>query len=640
MIVCRTLGPVEVTIESRAAPPELVWRRHLALLVYLARSPRRVRTRDHLIGLLWPDKEESAARHSLREAVRILRRTLGESAVDTTGQQVRLADEAVRLDTDELEAWIAADDWTGAAKLVVGEFMEGFSVPDASAFEDWLASERLAWRDRSVHVLVRHGEALLHSGAARVAADAARRALALDPLSEVALRLQMRSAVLLGDRAAALSALESFEPRLRAATGVGLQQETRELAERIRRGRMPVQADVPPPRPEAGAESRRAPLVGRSAELSTLCAAWETARDGGGATLMVIEGDPGLGKTRILDELVQRAAMDGAAVSVVRSVQADLLDTYSGLLGLARGGLVDAPGLAGARPESISAFAARLPEWSERFPGVRAADPAPVDQAFRDIVAAVVEEQPVFLATDDAQWLDRDSLLILEAALRDMGAARIALGLTVVPHADREEIDRLRSHVGRECAGAAITLAPLSSEEVRALCRWALPAYRDDEIERVSRRVLVDSAGLPLLAVELLHAIALGLDLKSAGAGAWPSPFKTLEQSLPGDLPDAVVAAIRVGFRRLSRNAQTVLAAAAVLGDRVKSATLQRTTGLAAADVNAALDELEWQRWLVAEPRGYGFVARIVRDVVARDMLTKGQRQRILEVVERAAGDS
>ncbi|MCH7874209.1 MAG: winged helix-turn-helix domain-containing protein, partial [Gemmatimonadetes bacterium] len=97
MIVCRTLGPVEVTIESRAAPPELVWRRHLALLVYLARSPRRVRTRDHLIGLLWPDKEESAARHSLREAVRILRRTLGESAVDTTGQQVRLADEAVRL---------------------------------------------------------------------------------------------------------------------------------------------------------------------------------------------------------------------------------------------------------------------------------------------------------------------------------------------------------------------------------------------------------------------------------------------------------------------------------------------------------------------------------------------------------------
>ena len=83
-----------------------------------------------------------------------------------------------------------------------------------------------------------------------------------------------------------------------------------------------------------------------------------------------------------------------------------------------------------------------------------------------------------------------------------------------------------------------------------------------------------------------------------------------------------------------------MLAAAAVLGDRVKSATLQRTTGLAAADVNAALDELEWQRWLVAEPRGYGFVARIVRDVVARDMLTKGQRQRILEVVERAAGDS
>jgi hypothetical protein len=92
-----------------------------------------------------------------------------------------------------------------------------------------------------------------------------------------------------------------------------------------------------------------------------------------------------------------------------------------------------------------------------------------------------------------------------------------------------------------------------------------------------------------------------------------------------------VVAAIRIGFRRLSKDAQTVLAAASVLGDRVATGALARATGLDAGHLIPALDELEWQRWLAAEARGYAFIARIVRDVVARDMLTEGQRLRLLE---------
>src|SRR3989454_11500520 len=51
-----------------------LWRKHLALLVYLARSPRRTRTREHLLGLLWADRDEKQARHSLSEALRVLRR--------------------------------------------------------------------------------------------------------------------------------------------------------------------------------------------------------------------------------------------------------------------------------------------------------------------------------------------------------------------------------------------------------------------------------------------------------------------------------------------------------------------------------------------------------------------------------------
>jgi hypothetical protein len=131
-----------------------------------------------------------------------------------------------------------------------------------------------------------------------------------------------------------------------------------------------------------------------------------------------------------------------------------------------------------------------------------------------------------------------------------------------------------------------------------------------------------------LLAVELLHAVALGMDLGTI-QGAWPEPFKTLDQTLPGDLPDGVVAAIRVGYRRLSEPAQRTMAAIAVLGEPVLEDRVAAATGLEGSDLHAALDELEWQRWVVADSRGYSCVAAIVRDVIARDMVTSGQRERM-----------
>ena len=140
MILCRTLGPVDVSLDGGPAPPDLLWRKHLALLVYLARSPRRVRGRDHLVGLLWGDRTEAAARHSLSEALRVLRRHAGDAAIETTGGQVRLAPGFVEVDVDQLEALAAAGEWEPAAELISGEFLEGFAVPGASEFEDWLAA--------------------------------------------------------------------------------------------------------------------------------------------------------------------------------------------------------------------------------------------------------------------------------------------------------------------------------------------------------------------------------------------------------------------------------------------------------------------------------------------------------------------
>src|SRR6476661_4210414 len=126
MISCQTLGPVGLSMDGGPAPPELMWRKHLALLIYLARSPRG-RTREHLVALLWPDKPEAAARHSLNEAIRVLRRYLGDNSVDTTGGQVRLTAGSLRLDVDQLEELARTGEWANAARLVAGEFLEGFA---------------------------------------------------------------------------------------------------------------------------------------------------------------------------------------------------------------------------------------------------------------------------------------------------------------------------------------------------------------------------------------------------------------------------------------------------------------------------------------------------------------------------------
>ncbi|HEX6107213.1 MAG TPA: BTAD domain-containing putative transcriptional regulator, partial [Gemmatimonadales bacterium] len=201
-------------MDGSPAPPELLWRKHLALMVYLARSPRRTRSREHLVAMLWGDRTEASARHSLSEALRVIRRHAGDAAVDQSVGQIRLAPGSVELDLDRLEQLAAAEDWAGAAELIAGEFLEGFAVPDASAFEDWLAAERERWRRRSVEVLARFADTLARSGRAQDASEAAARALAIDSGSEAALQSAIRHRALAGDRAGALELFERFRASL------------------------------------------------------------------------------------------------------------------------------------------------------------------------------------------------------------------------------------------------------------------------------------------------------------------------------------------------------------------------------------------------------------------------------------------
>ncbi len=633
VISCTTLGPAQLLLDGAAAPRELKWKKHLGLLVYLARSPKRTRTREHLIGLLWADKPQTKAGRSLSVALDLLRRFMGRSSVTTELGQVRLAPEAVTLDTDRFEQALARHDWAAAAALVSGEFLEGLAVPGAPEFEHWLTAERASWRDREVDALTRYGDQLLERGDANGAVAAARSAVKLDGTSEVAARGLMRALAIAGDRAGALKAYAALGARLEDVGAVP-NAELRALADRIRSER----AWRPPPRVQAAKITERppphAPLIGREAALGRLLEVWAACRQTPRASLAVIAADPGMGKTRLLEELLSRARLDGATTVTARAVEADRGAAWSGLVGVARGGLLEAPGLPAAPPPALAAIAELVPEWAERFAtAIRsgAAATEPPARALGDVLRATAGEAPLVLGCDDAHWLDRDSVLALGATLRDMSRTPVFVVCTVSPKAPCPELDELRTRLGREIAGVAITLDALDATSLLALCRWACPKYDDAQLDRLARRIERDSAGLPLIAVELLRAVVLGLDLGPRRTGVWPESKHTLDQTLPGDLPDTIVSAVRITFRRLTPAAQTVLAAASVLRDRIESGLLSRKTSLTPPKVTAALDELEREGWLVFEGRGYTFRARVVRQVVARDMLTKGQRQRLLQ---------
>lgn len=621
------LGPVDIEVDGRRAPPELLWKKNQGLLVYLARSPGFTRTREHLTGVLWPESSEQSAKHSLREAIRILRRTLGD-ALETDGSHVRLSSGAVRADLDEFEELSRSESWSEAAELVRGEFLEGLAVPGASAFEDWLTAERARWSRRSAEAMVSWANELSSHGRMTEAVDVASQALRLEPTMDSAVRVVMRSRALAGDRTAALAAYQDLLERQREL-GATPDRRTEDLAERIGAGRVWHLSDEVKDLADRGGESRRAPLAGREEKLNALLQVWNRCRREGRAVVAVVRGNPGTGRTRMLEEISARAELDGATVASVRAVEGDVRQDLSGILAVARG-LLNAPGAAGADPAAIKALSEALPEWAEHFGAGQSRKKLPLARALFEVVRISSEERPVLLAVDDAHWLDRETLLALGGLCRDLPQSKLMLLLTASDTQLRDEIEDLCARVGRDLEGTVVTLDLLSESDIAELARWAMPSYEEEQVERLRRRLMADSAGLPLLVVEVLHAVALGMELQGEGPD-WPEPFRTLDQTLPGRLPDPVRSAVRVGFRRLSQDAQNILAAGSVIGDRFAAEELARVTGWEEGRLIAALDELEWQRWIVAEPRGYSYVARIVRVLVAEDMVTPGQRKRIEE---------
>ena len=121
--------------------------RTLALLAILALAGPKGASRDRILGVLWPEAEEERARQSLSQLIYSLRRDLGIDVAASTAR-LRLDAQQISSDVADFRVAVAGKNWTEAAALYVGPFLDGFYLADAPEFERWTESERASLATR------------------------------------------------------------------------------------------------------------------------------------------------------------------------------------------------------------------------------------------------------------------------------------------------------------------------------------------------------------------------------------------------------------------------------------------------------------------------------------------------------------
>jgi DNA-binding SARP family transcriptional activator len=230
--------------------------RRIALLALIASSAAGSISRDRLLGLLWPDRDERIARHLLADSLYILRRALGDRAIVVSGETLRLSSDLVWTDVAAFRTALAEERWSDALELYRGEFLEGFLVRNAVDFDQWALMERT--RLHALAARAASALAILLEKAGRIleAATAAERALELAPVDETALRVLVRLLLAADNPVRAGAVVRRFLERLALELGVPASAETMQLLRDIRASGTQEPIVVVAPRGSRGKRTR------------------------------------------------------------------------------------------------------------------------------------------------------------------------------------------------------------------------------------------------------------------------------------------------------------------------------------------------------------------------------------------------
>ncbi len=382
----------------------------------------------------------------------------------------------------------------------------------------------------------------------------------------------------------------------------------------------------------------RMPFVGRERELHALSTQLALAA-GGIGRLVLVAGEPGIGKTRLLGEFAAATSARGWLVLAGRAYEGEGLPPYLPFMealggcfaGRSRQELRELLGYAAAGVAHL------LPELQERLPGL-APRPAlsPEHERYRlfesvcDVLvslARAAESRGLLLTLDDLHWADAPSLLLL----RHLARRAFAAPLLVIGAYRREDLGGehplldLLAALRREALGETLTLAPLADEAAALLVAQLAGTAPAPGVATAIQR---QAEGNPFFLGEVVrHLSAEGVDLADPGAAG-----------VRIGLPEGVREVIGRRLARLSTAALTALQAAAVLGDGVRFAELREASGLAEEPLLDALDALLAAGMLREAGQGYQFGHALIRETVYAALgLARRQRlhRRAAEAIER-----
>lgn len=251
MIELRLLGVLDLRREGAEPFTAILSQpKRLALLAYLALAPEQsFRRRDSIAALLWPEQDQEHSRGSLRQALRFLRRELGDELIRNRGEEeIGLDSSLIRCDVVAFKRAIAAGRPEEAARLYQGGLLPGFFVAEAAPeFDQWLDAERSRMRGLAADALWAATEGHRQQDAFAEAITTARRAVRLSPDDETGVRRLLRLLDEAGDRAGAMAAYEEFEARLKKEYQGAPSVETQKLIGSIRSRVLPPGQAAPKP---------------------------------------------------------------------------------------------------------------------------------------------------------------------------------------------------------------------------------------------------------------------------------------------------------------------------------------------------------------------------------------------------------
>ncbi|MGZ4296775.1 MAG: ATP-binding protein [Solirubrobacteraceae bacterium] len=613
------------------------------LLAYLVLNRDRPVGRDELIGALWPETAPRSQDAAIRTLLSRLRSALGREIVAGRDELGLALPEPAWVDVEAA----ASEVWRAQRALDSGDARAAWALaqvplniasrgllPGTQA--GWLEPRRQELADIRLQALEVIGRAGLSLGGTQLGSveRAARTLIDSEPYRESGYVLLMAALEAQGNAAEGLRVFEQLRSLLRDELGVAPSPEAIQAHERLVNppsARQPLATAASAAEIEVPAELAAAasgPLVGRQAELAQLEAWWKGGREPNSERVMLLAGDPGIGKTRLLAETAVRAFASGAIVLAGRAPEETLVPYQPFLEALghyvSRAPLEELRSVAREYGAEISRLMPelrrRVPELPQPDPGDPETDRYRLFEAVVGLLAEISSAVPVLIVLDDLQWADRPTLLLLRHLARSPHNTRVSI-MGAYRDVDQwsEGFDAALAGLRRERLMVQLDVGGLGEAEAMELVRLRVGGTPSLELMQALYR---ETEGNPFFIEEIVRHLS-DFGVRSGEAGA-----RDLERvGLPDDIRDVISRRLE----RLAPGSIEWLRVAAVIGRDFDAGLLERVLGFDEDRFLAALEDA-LDAGLVTEAPGdpgrYSFAHALIRETLYEGM-SSARRARI-----------